>query len=248
MINDDNDSRTLSNSDSIIIPVTTDNSKLEWDGNPATIAGMLYEVERFFTRVGLFQVLISDRAVALSNGKLAIEDANTVLFVSGTAAAPPGTFERPCPASTARLTASNVARTRAGSSTIAAITEIPDTAKDNFIIAKHLVQKEDARLLRSLTYVFGFADSSDALFDQANGSGLKLIELLNTRAAAATTRDKALVSIMLSSIIATGVGDEGCLLDRGTEVLPDVGQFPPVSRMKEGGRAVDAQAPIIPKY
>ena len=52
MINDDNDSRTLSNSDSIIIPVTTDNSKLEWDGNPATIAGMLYEVERFYTRVG----------------------------------------------------------------------------------------------------------------------------------------------------------------------------------------------------
>ena len=78
MINDDNDSRTLSNSDSIIIPVTTDNNKLEWDGNPATIAGMLFEVERFFTRVGLFQVLISDRAVALSNGKLAIEEANTM--------------------------------------------------------------------------------------------------------------------------------------------------------------------------
>ena len=112
MINDDNDSRTLSSSsDSFIIPVTTDNNKLEWDGNPATISGMLFEVERFFTRVGLFQVLISDRAVALSNGKLAIEDANTVLFVSGTAASPPGTFERPCPASTARLTASNVART-----------------------------------------------------------------------------------------------------------------------------------------
>ena len=37
-------------------------------------------------------------------------------------------------------------------------------------------------------------------------------------------------------------------MDRGTEVLPDVGQFPPVSRMKEGGRTMDAQAPIIPKY
>ena len=160
MINDDNDSRTLSNSDSIIIPVTTDNSKLEWDGNPATIAGMLFEVERFFTRVGLFQVLISDRAVALSNGKLAIEEANTVLFVSGTAAAPPGTFERPCPASAARLTAANLARTRAGDSRVDPITAIPDANKDNFIIAKHLVQKEDARLLRSLTYVFGFADSS----------------------------------------------------------------------------------------
>ena len=97
---DDNDNRTLStSSDSYIIPVTTDNNKLEWDGNSATILGTFYEVERFYTRVGLFQVLISDRAVALSNGKLAIEDANTVLFVSGTAAAPPGTFERPCPAS-----------------------------------------------------------------------------------------------------------------------------------------------------
>ena len=35
MINDENDSRTLStSSDSYIIPVTTDNNKLEWDGNP----------------------------------------------------------------------------------------------------------------------------------------------------------------------------------------------------------------------
>ena len=38
MINDDNDSRTLSNSDSIIIPVTTDNSKLEWDVDNLQIA------------------------------------------------------------------------------------------------------------------------------------------------------------------------------------------------------------------
>ena len=54
MINDENDSRTLSSSsDSIIIPVTTDNNKLEWDGNPATISGMLFEVDRFYTRVGL---------------------------------------------------------------------------------------------------------------------------------------------------------------------------------------------------
>ena len=129
MINDENDSRTLStSSDSYIIPVTTDNNKLEWDGNPATISGMLFEVERFYTRVGLFQVLISDRAVALSNGKLAIEEANTVLFVSGTAAAPPGTFDQPCPGSAARLTASNLVRTRAGSSAIDPITSIPDTA------------------------------------------------------------------------------------------------------------------------
>ena len=56
MSDDDNDRSTLSNhSDSLLIPVTTDGTKLLWDGNAATILGLLYEVKRFFTRSGLFQ-------------------------------------------------------------------------------------------------------------------------------------------------------------------------------------------------
>ena len=69
MSDDDNDRGTLSNhSDSFLIPVTTDGTKLLWDGNAATILGLLYETKRFFTRSGLFQMLISVRAVSLSNG------------------------------------------------------------------------------------------------------------------------------------------------------------------------------------
>ena len=96
MSDDDNDRSTLSNhSDSFLIPVTTDGTKLLWDGNAATILGLLFEVKRFFTRSGLFQMLISARAVSLSNGKLAIEDANSVYFVNGTLPPPAGTFELP---------------------------------------------------------------------------------------------------------------------------------------------------------
>ena len=66
MSDDDNDRGTLSNhSDSFLIPVTTDGTKLLWDGNAATILGLLYEIKRFFTRSGLFQMLISVRAVSL---------------------------------------------------------------------------------------------------------------------------------------------------------------------------------------
>ena len=42
MSDDDNDRGTLSNhSDSFLIPVTTDGTKLLWDGNAATILGLL---------------------------------------------------------------------------------------------------------------------------------------------------------------------------------------------------------------
>ena len=73
MSDDDNDRSTLSNNtDSfLIIPVTTDGTKLLWDGNAATILGLLYETKRFFTRSGLFEMLISVRAVSLSNQRQA---------------------------------------------------------------------------------------------------------------------------------------------------------------------------------
>ena len=153
MSDDDNDRGTLSNhSDSFLIPVTTDGTKLLWDGNAATILGLLYEVKRFFTRSGLFQMLISARAVSLSNGKLAIEDANSVYFVNGTLPPPAGTFELPCPPSATRLASANSGRSSV--TQIASISGLTGSDKDNFIIANHLVKKEDSRLLRSLTFVF----------------------------------------------------------------------------------------------
>ena len=62
----------------ILQPVTTDKTSLSWDGNAATIAGILHETSKYYKRVGLFQPLLANRAVALSNGKLAIESPSSV--------------------------------------------------------------------------------------------------------------------------------------------------------------------------
>ena len=52
------------------------------------------------------------------------------------------------------------------------LTELPTEFKDTIIIAKHLVEREDANLLHSLSYVFGNADTSEDDLDAADGSGL----------------------------------------------------------------------------
>ena len=44
-------------------PVTLDGDPVIWDGNPATLKGILEEVKLFYVREGLFQELFSDRAV-----------------------------------------------------------------------------------------------------------------------------------------------------------------------------------------
>ena len=46
---DDNDRSTLSTtSTSVYIPVTIDKQPLTWDGNDASILGLLYEIGRYF--------------------------------------------------------------------------------------------------------------------------------------------------------------------------------------------------------
>ena len=178
----DNNNDTLSNNtntSSILIPVTADKSVLSWDGNDATINGLLYECGQYYKRKGLFQPLIKHRTVSLSNGKLAAEDPNTVYFFSSVAN-DPRDFNNPCPPTLDRIKEHNdevAAGTRSGT-TLRTITDLPTAFKDTVIIAKHLVEKEDANLLHSLSYVFGNADTSEDDLDAADGSGLKYLEIL----------------------------------------------------------------------
>ena len=46
-------------------PITLDGDPVIWDRNPATLRGALKEVELFYIREGLFQELLSDRAVLI---------------------------------------------------------------------------------------------------------------------------------------------------------------------------------------
>ena len=106
MSDDANESHTLSTNNSVYIPVTADKLPLIWDGNDATILGLLFEVGRFYKNKGMFQQLLRHRAVALSNGRLAVEDASAILFVTG-AIAETRSFDDPCPPTVERLRTHN---------------------------------------------------------------------------------------------------------------------------------------------
>ena len=207
IIDDANDRSTLSTS--ILIPVSSDKTPLSWDGNDATLLGLLHEVGRHYRNKGLFQTLLRDRAVALSNGRLAVEDPNAVYFVSG-AISETRSFDDPCPPTVDRITEHNAevaAGTRTGSAKTV-LTAIPDEHKTSIILAKHAVEKEDSTLLHSLSYVFGHAEPSDSILENADGSGLEFLQLLRDRGKRAGPRDKALVSAKFAKIIQEGVKGE----------------------------------------
>ena len=181
---------------SIYIPVSIDGTRLVWDGNPATIPGMMYETERHFTRKGLFQPLLAHRAVALSNGRLAVEAASAWYFTSG-AVSDPHTFGDPCPPTATRLKKYNEevsAGTRGGglAALLTALTEVPEAHRTDTIVAEHLVIAELAKLQTSLTHVFGNAPSSEAIIDVANGDGIAFIGELLALAKEAELRDRAI--------------------------------------------------------
>ena len=95
----------------ILIPTDTDKEPIKWDDNDATLEGVLHEVKQYCIRKNLFAALFEHRAVALSNGKLAVDHINSLQFISG-ALADPHDFDDPCPPTVRRIASFNAARTR----------------------------------------------------------------------------------------------------------------------------------------
>jgi hypothetical protein len=158
----------------ILVPTDTDKEPIIWTGNDAHIEGTLLDVGRYYERVGLFQPLFENRAVLLSNGKLAVETVQAVPFVNGTFS-DPRSFDDPCPPTVERV-AEHRTRTLAASLAYVAppATLTPDAASQ-YSVSKYAVAQEDSRLLHSLSFVFSGTDVSEDLLNSAQGSGLKFI-------------------------------------------------------------------------
>ena len=146
-------------------PVTSDRTPLSWDGNAATITGILYETGKFYRRTGLFQPLLSNRAVSLSNGRLAIESPSSVYFTTDKIK-DPRDLMNPCPPTLERLQEYNdltrVPQSRfSGLAAQKPLDSLPtEIDKSTVIISPYTVAAEDAKLLRSLIMVFGQAEPS----------------------------------------------------------------------------------------
>ena len=189
------------------VPTYTDKTKIIWDGNDASIAGLLYEVGRFFKRTGQYQMLFKHRAVPASRNQLAVDDYNTVYFLTGKLS-DTHDWDNPAPPTPQRYADANTALTTAGKRPAPDLKSMPDQLKNLYVKAVHLVDAAKSELLVSLTHVFGHAETSEEFIDSANGDGLELIDVLKGRYAGALRQDRALVNAVYTRIATQGIPTE----------------------------------------
>ena len=98
---DSNDTNTISD---ILVPVDISGEPIKYNGNIATLAGIVYEVGQYAKRTGVLQLFLEHRAVDVGKGIIAVEDYSVIPFIQGTITdVQPRHMGDPCPPSTARL-------------------------------------------------------------------------------------------------------------------------------------------------
>ena len=132
----------------INVPTDTEGHPLNWDGNPAKILGLLDETSKHYTRNGLFAELISDRAVSLSNGKIALEHLHSKPYIMGDITDTiTRTLTGPCPDIDTRKKETDAYRAH---NNLQAVVWASVKAEPDIIVNPGTVKKENGKLLRSL--------------------------------------------------------------------------------------------------
>ena len=181
-------------------PVLPNGDKISWkDSNDARIPGLIKSTKEFWKRRHLFEEFYSHRAVSVGS-KLAVDSHNAIQFVLGTVN-DPRDYDNPAPPTPARISGlpGSVKWTPR-----AVDAPIPS----HIIIAPHLISKEDGRVLESLEYVFGSSPAGPSLISKAQGSGEKLLDLLEKRGKAAQAKAKAVVNAEFTRLVTDGVKGE----------------------------------------
>ena len=91
----------------ILVPVTSDKTRILAPDNDGAIYGVLYEVGLYLVRVGLFQLFLEHNAVAVGY-KIAVDSEDTISFHLGRVPdAITYSFAKPCPDSATRVSTHN---------------------------------------------------------------------------------------------------------------------------------------------
>ena len=84
-----------------------------YSNNPAELPGCRHELDACLQRLGAFELLIKHRACRLSNGTIAVQDVNSIPFVTqmvNDPAADTYSYARPCPDTATRVATLNADR------------------------------------------------------------------------------------------------------------------------------------------
>ena len=187
-----------------------DGSEILWSGNDAELGAILDAVKKCIERTGEFQFFLSDRAVVLKNGTLAIDSPDAVHFIEGATGqhTDPRDFDSPCPPTEQRVRQYNQrALMNDGELAIVPGTGL-DEATGTYRVAGYMIVLEERALLASLSHVVRDADCAAQITEDAGGRGTRLLELLRERLSNASGRDKALVQSTFAAIVAAGIKGE----------------------------------------
>ena len=199
-------------SSSTIVPTDMSGDTLTWEDNPAFLPGILYEAKRYYARTGHFEPLIHDGAVALPNGKLAIDNIDAILFIEKIIADPVAyNFDEPCPVTTQlRIDKHDAAAAAAGGQDFAtkkaALANQP--AANNYTVSKYTVQNKDRAFHESLLTMLRSSDVANEFTNASNGSGRRLISVMQQYANTASDTDKTLVTTELGNFLTKGYTGE----------------------------------------
>lgn len=184
-------------------PVTSSGDKLSWaDSNDARLEGLLFWTKKFWKRNHLFVEFFKHHAVSVGS-KLAVDSPNATLFITGVFADPRDADDR-CPP-TARRVAELATRSPGTKfAPLTAGTALPS----HIIVAPHFIDKEDGRLLKSLSYLIEGSIHANKLIDKADGSGEALLLALEDRASKAKAKGKAVVAAEFARHVSDGVKGE----------------------------------------
>jgi len=163
--------------------------------NYGELAGNLHELKKFWKRNGNFQLYFSHRAVALPNGKTAVDCFTTVHYIENPSIDPRDEDNR-CPPTPERAMNNEISDSR------------PKNFTDSYMLSKMHVSKENNRLAESIAFTIKDSTFGPDLIDRACGDGSMLLALLEELATQASGVDISLVITNFENFVSAGVSGE----------------------------------------
>ena len=164
-------------SDNTDYPIPKDRygDPITYDGNPACLAGVMHDINKWIERTGNYKLLFEQYAVPLSNGALAIDQPDNIMFIEQRLPnAEEHGFFNPCPPTLKRIAQYNI---KAVSSTPRMTTAtptkdpVPKEQSRNYVASAHKVEEQLRKLMCSMAHVFTDRDAAHAIIDKCAGNG-----------------------------------------------------------------------------
>ena len=198
-------------SDNTDYPIPKDRygDPITYDGNPACLAGVMHDINKWIERTGNYKLLFEQYAVPLSNGALAIDQPDNIMFIEQRLPnAEEHGFFNPCPPTLKRIAQYNI---KAVSSTPRMTTAtptkdpVPKEQSRNYVASAHKVEEQLRKLMCSMAHVFTDRDAAHAIIDKCAGNGFTFLEIWRAESLKSKPSDLALVTTLRDASYSRGV-------------------------------------------